>query len=84
MSAIAFVGLGIMGGPMARHLVKAGHDVVGHNRSPEKAEATKAPVRDPMMINSTVRVSGTPATMSSPPAFSDSASAFALATTASA
>jgi 2-hydroxy-3-oxopropionate reductase len=42
MSAIAFVGLGIMGGPMARHLVKAGHDVVGHNRSPEKAEALAA------------------------------------------
>ena len=42
MSAIAFVGLGIMGGPMARHLVKAGHDVVGHNRSPGKAEALAA------------------------------------------
>lgn len=28
---IAFIGLGIMGGPMAGHLVAAGHDVVGHN-----------------------------------------------------
>ena len=36
MSTVAFVGLGIMGDPMARHLVAAGHDVVGHNRSPEK------------------------------------------------
>jgi 2-hydroxy-3-oxopropionate reductase len=36
MSTIAFVGLGIMGGPMACHLARAGHDVVGHNRSPEK------------------------------------------------
>jgi 2-hydroxy-3-oxopropionate reductase len=33
MSTIAFIGLGIMGGPMAAHLVKAGHDVVGYNRS---------------------------------------------------
>ena len=34
MSTIAFIGLGIMGGPMAGHLVRAGHTVVGHNRSP--------------------------------------------------
>jgi 2-hydroxy-3-oxopropionate reductase len=32
MSKIAFIGLGIMGSPMAGHLVKAGHDVVGVNR----------------------------------------------------
>jgi 2-hydroxy-3-oxopropionate reductase len=30
---IAFIGLGIMGGPMAAHLVDAGYDVVGHNLS---------------------------------------------------
>ncbi len=35
MSTIAFIGLGIMGAPMAGHLVAAGHDVVGVNRSPE-------------------------------------------------
>ncbi|HEX6381661.1 MAG TPA: 2-hydroxy-3-oxopropionate reductase [Acidimicrobiia bacterium] len=35
MTTIAFIGLGIMGGPMAANLVKAGFDVVGHNRSPE-------------------------------------------------
>jgi len=29
MSTIAFIGLGIMGGPMSEHLVKAGHQVVG-------------------------------------------------------
>ncbi len=34
---IGFAGLGVMGGPMARHLLKAGHDVAGYNRSPEKA-----------------------------------------------
>ncbi len=33
MTSIAFIGLGIMGGPMAGHLIKAGHDVVGYNRS---------------------------------------------------
>jgi 2-hydroxy-3-oxopropionate reductase len=29
MSTIAFIGLGIMGGPMAEHLVKAGNTVIG-------------------------------------------------------
>jgi 3-hydroxyisobutyrate dehydrogenase len=36
---IGFAGLGVMGGPMARHLVKAGHAVTGYNRSPAKARA---------------------------------------------
>lgn len=35
---IAFIGLGIMGLPMAKNLVSAGHQVTGYNRSPEKAE----------------------------------------------
>ncbi len=35
MTTIAFIGLGIMGAPMAAHLVQAGHDVIGVNRSPE-------------------------------------------------
>jgi 3-hydroxyisobutyrate dehydrogenase len=34
---IAFLGTGIMGAPMARHLAQAGHDVAVWNRSPEKA-----------------------------------------------
>jgi 2-hydroxy-3-oxopropionate reductase len=38
MSTIAFIGLGIMGGPMAGHLVKAGHTVLGVNRSPQPVE----------------------------------------------
>ena len=33
VSTIAFIGLGIMGGPMAQRLVDAGHTVVGFNRS---------------------------------------------------
>lgn len=39
MTSIAFIGLGIMGSPMAVHLQTAGFDVAGYNRSPEKAEA---------------------------------------------
>ena len=39
MSTIAFIGLGIMGSPMAGHLAKAGHQVVGYNRSPERTRA---------------------------------------------
>ncbi|MBV8594454.1 MAG: NAD(P)-dependent oxidoreductase [Caulobacteraceae bacterium] len=36
---IAFVGLGVMGFPMAGHLAGAGHEVVVHNRSVGKANA---------------------------------------------
>ena len=36
---VAFLGLGVMGFPMAGHLALAGHDVVVYNRSPAKAEA---------------------------------------------
>jgi 3-hydroxyisobutyrate dehydrogenase len=35
---VAFVGLGVMGYPMAGHLVRAGHQVSVYNRSPEKAQ----------------------------------------------
>lgn len=34
---IAFIGLGVMGSPMAGHLAKAGHQVTVFNRTPEKA-----------------------------------------------
>lgn len=36
---IAFLGLGVMGGPMAGHLAKAGHHVTVYNRTRAKAEA---------------------------------------------
>ena len=35
---LAFIGLGIMGAPMAANLVKAGFDVAGYNRSPDRIE----------------------------------------------
>ncbi len=38
MTSIAFIGLGIMGSPMAVHLQHAGFDVIGYNRSPGKAD----------------------------------------------
>jgi 3-hydroxyisobutyrate dehydrogenase-like beta-hydroxyacid dehydrogenase len=36
---VAFLGLGVMGFPMAGHLAKASHDVTVYNRSAEKAQA---------------------------------------------
>lgn len=38
MSRVGFVGLGIMGGPMAANLVAAGHEVIGYNRSQPKID----------------------------------------------
>jgi len=39
MAKLAFIGLGVMGGPIARHLAEAGHEVTVYNRTAEKAEA---------------------------------------------
>ena len=39
MSRIAFIGLGVMGGPIARHLGAAGHAMTVFNRSRAKTEA---------------------------------------------
>ncbi len=39
MAKVAFLGLGVMGGPMAGHLVAAGHEVVVYNRTASRAEA---------------------------------------------
>jgi 3-hydroxyisobutyrate dehydrogenase len=38
MARIAFIGLGVMGGPIARHLGKAGHEMTVYNRSSAKAD----------------------------------------------
>ena len=36
---VAFLGLGVMGFPMAGHLASAGHDVTVYNRTASRAEA---------------------------------------------
>ncbi|MFC3087296.1 NAD(P)-dependent oxidoreductase [Tabrizicola soli] len=42
MAKVAFLGLGVMGFPMAGHLAAKGHDVAVYNRSPGRAEAWTA------------------------------------------
>jgi len=39
MAKIAFIGLGVMGGPMAGHLARAGHELAVFNRSMGKTQA---------------------------------------------
>lgn len=39
MARVAFLGLGVMGFPMAGHLAAKGHEVTVYNRSPARAEA---------------------------------------------
>src|SRR2546427_4241168 len=39
MAELGYVGLGVMGGGIARRLVEAGHSVTGWNRTKAKAEA---------------------------------------------
>jgi 3-hydroxyisobutyrate dehydrogenase-like beta-hydroxyacid dehydrogenase len=39
MTRVAFIGLGVMGAPMAGHLAAAGHQVTVYNRTGAKAEA---------------------------------------------
>ena len=39
MAKVAFLGLGVMGGPMARHLAAKGHEVTVYNRTAARAEA---------------------------------------------
>ncbi|MGH8775734.1 MAG: 2-hydroxy-3-oxopropionate reductase [Jiangellaceae bacterium] len=38
MTTVGFIGLGIMGSPMAGHLVEAGYDVIGYNREQDKID----------------------------------------------
>jgi len=42
MTKVGYIGLGIMGGSIARNLMKAGHELVVHNRSQEKVQALVA------------------------------------------
>jgi 3-hydroxyisobutyrate dehydrogenase-like beta-hydroxyacid dehydrogenase len=43
---VAFLGLGVMGGPMAGHLARAGHHVTVYNRTASKAAAWAAEFAD--------------------------------------
>ncbi|MGY2060513.1 NAD(P)-dependent oxidoreductase, partial [Nocardia gipuzkoensis] len=42
MTRIGFIGLGIMGSPMASHLVKAGHEVVGYTLNTDAYQRLEA------------------------------------------
>jgi 3-hydroxyisobutyrate dehydrogenase-like beta-hydroxyacid dehydrogenase len=52
---VAFLGLGVMGGPMAGHLANAGHNVTVYNRTPAKAEAWVAEFGPPGRYATTPR-----------------------------
>ena len=45
MSNIGFIGLGIMGRPMAGHLIAGGHTLFAYNRSPVRQELIDAGAR---------------------------------------
>ncbi len=47
---VAFVGLGVMGYPMAGHLKKAGHDVTVYNRTTARADAWVAQHKGPRAL----------------------------------
>ena len=38
MAKVAFIGLGVMGYPMAGHIARGGHDVTVYNRTASKAD----------------------------------------------
>ena len=42
MKRVGFVGLGLMGGPMAANVARAGYPLTAFNRSPAKGEALRA------------------------------------------
>ena len=46
MSKLAFLGLGVMGAPMAGHLAKAGHTVTGYNRTTTKSADWQKGLKD--------------------------------------
>ena len=45
MARAAFIGLGVMGFPMAGHLQAKGHEVTVYNRTTAKAEQWCEPIR---------------------------------------
>jgi 2-hydroxy-3-oxopropionate reductase len=64
MTSVAFIGLGIMGRPMAVNLVRAGFTVTGFNRSPAAVEQLRAAGgRGADSVAAAVRGAGVVATM---------------------
>lgn len=59
MARVAFIGLGVMGFPMAGHLAGAGHDVVVYNRTSSTAEDWITKYRETCDVE--LSVAGTPA-----------------------
>lgn len=48
---VSFLGLGVMGYPMAGYLARAGHNVTVYNRSTDKAEKWVKKIRRPVGAN---------------------------------
>lgn len=46
-TSVGFIGTGIVGTPMVRQLLQAGHEVTVWNRTSEKSRAPRAPGRPP-------------------------------------
>jgi len=42
---ILWIGTGVMGAPMAKHLLEAGHEIYGYNRTPQKAKALEPDIK---------------------------------------
>ncbi|MEI6802440.1 MAG: NAD(P)-dependent oxidoreductase [Burkholderiales bacterium] len=57
---VAFIGLGVMGYPMAGHLARAGHSVTVYNRTAAKAQAWCADFSDAAVAGATLNHAATP------------------------
>ncbi len=57
---VAFLGLGVMGAPMAKHLALAGHQVTVYNRNTAKAQAWVADVSGSLPAGLTAAYAATP------------------------
>lgn len=64
MAKIAFIGLGVMGGAMARHLLTAGHELTIFNRTQSKAEAFAAEHGGRVAVSPAVAADGVEAVIS--------------------
>ena len=47
---VGFIGLGIMGKPMAKNLVKAGHNVIGYDLNTASMEELKNQIHEDMSV----------------------------------